>query len=247
MMMVWFFFLGLLFGSFYNVVGMRLPKGESIVAPPSRCDNCGRRLPAWELVPVVSWLVLRGKCRSCGARVSVVYPLVEVATGIFFALAFLHVGLHWELLTGLFGVSVLVVLSVADLHYQRIPNKILYPSMVVLVLLRALSHPLGIMTYVEGAVIGFGVMFLIALISRGGMGFGDVKLFFFVGLFVGLAGTLMTLFLSSLIGTLVGLSMRVAGKLKPRQPFPFGPSIGLAAILVYLYGEVWLSLYFHML
>lgn len=239
------FIFGLVFGSFYNVVGIRVPKGESIVAPPSHCTNCGRRLAAWELVPVLSWLFLRGKCRTCKTAVSFVYPLMELATGVFFALAFLQVGLTWELLAGLVGISVFVILSVSDMYYQRIPNVILFPSIALLMIIRIFTHPLGIATYLIGAVVGFGVLLAIAVISKGGMGYGDVKLFFFVGLFTGLAGAILTLFLSSIFGTVIGLSMRGLGKLKPRQPFPFGPSIGLAAILVYLYGSQWLTLYFH--
>ena len=242
-----FLVLGLIFGSFYNVVGIRVPKGESIVTPPSHCTSCSRRLATWELIPVLSWVILRGRCRTCRALVSFVYPLMELATGLFFALAYLQVGLTWELLAGLIGISVFVILSVSDMYYQRIPNVILFPSIALLVIVRAFTHPLGIFNYLLGAVIGFGVMFAIAVLSKGGMGYGDVKLFFFVGLYTGLAGTILTLFLSSLIGTVIGLTMRGMGKLKPKQPFPFGPSIGLAAILVYLYGEHWLMLYFHLL
>lgn len=238
---------GFILGSFYNVVGIRVPKGESIVAPPSHCTNCGRRLVFWELIPVLSWLMLRGKCRSCGVSISWVYPLMEMATGIFFALFLWKDGMTWELLAGLIGVSVFVILSVSDIYYQRIPNVILFPSILIMLVVRVFIHPLGIATYVLGAVVGFGVMLAIALISKGGMGYGDVKLFLFVGLFTGLACTILTLFFASLIGMLIGIAMRGMGRLKARQPFPFGPSIGLACALVYLFGGHWLAMYVHLL
>ncbi len=238
---------GVVFGSFYNVVGIRVPKGESIVTLPSHCTSCGRRLAAWELIPVLSWLLLRGKCRTCKAPVSFVYPLMEFLTGLFFVLVYLRIGLAWELLAGLIGVSVFVILSVSDIYYQRIPNVILFPSIVLLTVVRVFIHPLGLINYLLGAVIGFGVMLAIAVISKGGMGYGDVKLFFFVGMYTGIARTILTLFLASLIGSAIGLTMRGMGKLQPRQPFPFGPSIGLAAIFIYLYGSYWWMLYFHIL
>lgn len=226
---------GLLLGSFYNVMGIRIPVGKSVVMPPSHCDACDTRLRIKDLVPVVSWCVLRGKCRYCGVRVSYVYPLMEVSTALFFVLAWVRFGWHPELLIVLFCISVLAVLSVSDFAYHRIPDAVLLPSIAILLGLRAWFHPLGMWSYLFGAILGFGVLFVIALAQPGGMGFGDVKLFVFVGLLTGLSGTIFTLMLASFIGSTVGVTLRLLGRIGRKQPVPFGPAIGLAAILTDLY------------
>ncbi len=235
--------LGLFIGSFLNVVGIRVPKGESIIKPPSHCDSCGRRLTPLELVPVFSWLFLRGRCRTCHAKVSTLYPVIEGLVAIGFMGSWLQWGFSWEMAVDLIAISTLAALTVADLLYFRLPDRILLPAMIVLLLLRFVTHPLGIVSYLAGMLLGFVLLFLIHLISRGGMGMGDVKLFAFVGLLTGTLGVVMTLVLASFFGTLVGIPLRIMGKVKAKQPIPFGPFIAMSAVLIHLYGQGLWQLY----
>lgn len=238
-----FFLYGLVFGSFFNVVGLRVPLKESIVKPPSHCPNCQYRLRASDLIPVASYLFLRGKCRSCGTQIRKIYPLMELVTGLLFALSYVAIGLEWELVIALLFVSLLVIITVSDLAYMLIPDKVLLPFALALFLLR-LWVPLDPWwDSLLGAIVGFGVLFFIALVSKGGMGGGDIKLFFVLGLALGTVQTLVTLFLAALIGTVIGfISLKRAGQGR-KTPIPFGPSIALSAIIVYFYGEKMISTY----
>lgn len=236
---------GAVFGSFFNVVGMRVPRGESISTPPSHCDACRRRLGPMELIPVASWLWLRGRCKTCGARVSALYPVVEALTAVAFTAAWVRFGFAPQWFVTVFASSVFAVLSVSDILYRKLPDKVLLPAMGVMALLRLWSHPLGFQSYVAGAALGFALLYVIAVLVPGGMGFGDVKLFAFVGLFTGLAGTVLTLMLASTLGAVVGLLLRVSGRLKAKEPIPFGPAIGVAAVLAALYGGSWIHVYMH--
>jgi leader peptidase (prepilin peptidase)/N-methyltransferase len=233
---IFFFLFGIVFGSFFNVVGLRIPKKESIITPPSHCPNCQRRLTAIDLVPVFSYIWLRGKCRTCEAKISPIYVVSELATGLLFAFSYIQLGLSIELAIALFFISLLVIIVVSDLKYMIIPDKVLLFFLPLLILGRILSPIEPWWDAFLGAMIGFGILLLIAVISKGGMGGGDIKLFFLIGLVLGTLKTLLTLFLASVIGMIVGmivLSVRNQGR---KTPVPFGPSIALAAVIVYFYG-----------
>ena len=228
---------GLVFGSFFNVVGLRVPMRESIVSPPSHCTRCNRRLTALDLVPVFSYLFLRGKCRGCGAKILPIYLVTELATGFLFAFAVWQLGFSVELLVALIFISLLVIIVVTDIAYMLIPNKILLFFLPLLIIGRILSPLSPWWDSLLGAVFGFGLLFLSAVISKGGMGGGDIKLFFLIGLVLGTVDTFLTLFLASVIGMIVGvIVLKVRGQGR-KTPVPFGPSIALAAIIVYFYGE----------
>lgn len=238
---------GLVFGSFYNVVGLRVPKKESIVTPPSHCVNCNRRLHALELIPVFSYLFLRGKCRTCGVKVSPIYAFTELVTGILFAFAMWKLGLTWELAVALLFISLLVIINVSDIAYMLIPDKILLFFLPLLIVGRILSPLEPWWDSIVGAALGFSLLLLIAIISKGGMGGGDIKLFLLIGLVLGTFNTLLTLFLASVIGMFVGgivLWVRRQGR---KTPVPFGPSIAIAAIIVYFYGDQLIDLYLNLL
>ena len=227
---------GLVLGSFYNVVGLRIPKGESIVSPPSHCTACDRRLTALELIPIVSYVLQGGKCRGCKTKVSPIYCVTEVATAVLFAGSYLKLGFTPELAVALLFVSLLVIINVSDLAYMLIPNKILLFFLPLLIVARLLSPLDPWWDSVLGAVIGFGILLLIAVISKGGMGGGDIKLFFVIGLVLGTVNTLLTLFLAALIGMIVGIViLKVRGQGR-KAPIPFGPSIALGAVIAYFYG-----------
>ncbi|AMW99498.1 prepilin peptidase [Rummeliibacillus stabekisii] len=234
---------GFAFGSFYNVVGLRVPRHESIVSPPSHCEGCGRRLSALDLVPVLSYLFLGGKCRTCDAKIGFFHPFMELLTGLFFGLAYLHFGPSRELIVALLFISLLVIITVSDIVYMLIPDKVLLPFALILIILRVVSPLEPWWDAFAGAVIGFSILFLIALVSKGGMGGGDIKLFFVIGLVLGIQHTMLALFLSALIGLVAGLIGILWQKKGRKQPIPFGPWIALASLIVYFYGENLLEWY----
>lgn len=232
-----FFIYGLVFGSFFNVVGLRVPKRESIVRPPSHCTVCNRNLTIKDLVPVFSYVFLKGKCRGCGTKIHWVYPVMELATGLLFAFAYYQLGFTLELVVALLFISLLVIITVSDIAYMLIPDKILLFFLIPLIVLRVFEPLSPWWDSIVGAVVGFGVLFLIAIVSKGGMGGGDIKLFFVIGLVLGWVPTLLTLFLASIIGTVIGVISLRRTKQGRKTPIPFGPSIAIAAIIAYFYGE----------
>ncbi|MCZ8542134.1 prepilin peptidase [Psychrobacillus psychrodurans] len=238
-----FFLYGLIFGSFFNVVGLRIPKKESIVRPSSHCTVCDRRLTIKDLVPVFSYVFLKGKCRGCGTKIHWVYPVMELVTGLLFAFAYYQLGFTLELAVALLFISLLVIITVSDIAYMLIPDKILIFFLTPLIVLRVFVPLSPWWDSIIGAFVGFGVLFLIAVVSKGGMGGGDIKLFFVIGLVLGWIPTLLTLFLASIIGTVVGIISLRRTKQGRKTPIPFGPSIAIAAIISYFYGEMLVDWY----
>lgn len=242
-----FAIFGLVLGSFYNVVGLRVPKGESIVSPPSHCTNCGKQLSAVELIPVLSYLIQGGKCKGCGVKVSPIYSFTEFATALLFVLCYIKFGFTAELAVALLFVSLLVIINVSDIAYMLIPNKILLFFLPLLILARIFSPLSSWWDSLLGAIIGFGLLLLIAVISKGGMGGGDIKLFFLIGLVLGTVNTLLTLFLASVIGMIIGLIvLKVRGQGR-KTPVPFGPSIAIGAMFTYFYGSQMFEWYWGLL
>lgn len=240
---IFFFLYGILFGSFFNVVGLRIPKKQSIVSPPSTCSNCKRRLTILDLVPVFSYIFLKGKCRSCGQKIHWIYPVMEVSTGILFSIAYLELGFSKELIVALLFISMLVIITVSDLAYMLIPDNILIFFGVLLILSRILSPLNPWWDSVVGAFIGFSILLLIAILSKGGMGGGDIKLFFVIGWVLGMIPTLLTLFVAAFIGMIAGFIQLKIKNADKKTPVPFGPSIAAAALIVYFYGEIILEWY----
>ncbi|MFS0575365.1 prepilin peptidase [Sporosarcina sp. 179-K 3D1 HS] len=238
-----FFVYGLVFGSFFNVVGLRVPKKQSIASPPSHCTACDRRLGMLDLVPVFSYLYLRGKCRGCGTKISAIYPFMEWVTGVLFGLSYYLLGFSEELIIALLFMSMLVIITVSDLAYMLIPNKVLLPFAMMLGVLRLFIPLAPWWDAFLGAAVGFCVLFLIMELSKGGMGGGDVKLFFVLGLVLGTKQVLLTLFLASVIGSIVGILFLKKTKQGRKTPIPFGPSIALAAVLSYFWGADFVSWY----
>ena len=237
------FGFGLVFGSFFNVVGLRVPVKESIVSPSSHCTMCQRQLTVLDLVPVLSFLVLGGKCRGCGQKISWMYPFMELLTGLLFVFAYWQLGFSVEFGVAILLMSLLVIIVVSDVAYMLIPNKVLLVFLPLLIIGRVVSPLTPWWDSLLGAVVGFGILYSIAVLSKGGMGGGDVKLFFLIGLVLGTMGSLLTLFLAAIIGVIVGIVvLRVRG-LGRKTPVPFGPSIALAAIIVYFYGQAMTNWY----
>ncbi|WP_252502830.1 A24 family peptidase [Sporosarcina sp. Marseille-Q4943] len=246
MNVVWitlFFIYGSIFGSFFNVVGLRVPKKESIVSPPSHCTNCSRKLRPLDLIPICSYIALRGKCRGCGQKISPMYPLMEFVTGVLFAFTYYQIGFSFELIIALLFVSLLVIITVSDLTYMIIPDKVLLPFAIALLILRWVIPTSPWWDSLLGAAVGFIILFFIAVVSKGGMGGGDIKLFFVIGLVLGTMNTLLTLFFASLIGSVVGIYvLKKTGKGR-KTPVPFGPSIAVAAVISYFFGADFVEWY----
>jgi leader peptidase (prepilin peptidase)/N-methyltransferase len=240
--------LGVVIGSFLNVVIYRVPRGESVVHPPSACPRCGIRIRARDNVPVLGWLLLRGRCRDCGEPISVRYPVVEAATGVFFALV------TWFALTDertpavlpalLYLAAVSVALSLIDVDVKRLPDAIVLPSYGVLLVL------LGVASLVEGdwwpfvraligAGAGFGFYFLLAVIYPSGMGFGDVKLAGVLGMVLGWYGwaeLVVGAFTGFLLGGVVGVLLIVLRLGTRKTMIPFGPYMMLGTWLAIVWG-----------
>lgn len=237
------FIFGLVLGSFFNVVGLRVPLKESIVRPPSQCTSCKRQLTAFDLIPVLSYVFLGGKCRSCGQKISWIYPLMELITGMLFAFAYWKLGYSAEFFVALLLISLLVMIVVSDFAYMLIPNKVLLFFLPLLVLGRVISPLSPWWDSIVGALVGFGILYCIAVLSRGGMGGGDIKLFFLLGLVLGTIHALLTLFVAAVIGMIIGIVvLKVRGQGR-KTPIPFGPSIALAAIIIYFYGDALMNWY----
>jgi leader peptidase (prepilin peptidase)/N-methyltransferase len=247
-----FIFLGTVVASFLNVCCDRLPVGESLVYyPPSHCPACQRRLGAKDLIPVFSYLWLRGRCRYCQAPIPRRILGVEVGTGVLFGLAYWHYGLSLELLVTLVYSCIFIVLLVIDLEHQLILNKVVYPAMVLALLLSILFSfflpPLEIVPGILEAAIGGGVglvLFLIpALVYPGGIGWGDVKMAALIGLVTGFPLTLVALLLAVILGALVA-GLLLALKIKKRkEAIPFGPFLSLATLVTLLWGSNILTWY----
>jgi leader peptidase (prepilin peptidase)/N-methyltransferase len=233
--------LGLVFGSFLNVVIARLPRGESIVSPRSRCARCRKPIRPWDNVPVLSWMILKGRCRDCGKRISWRYPLVEATSGALLWLVALRVE-HPALLVP-HAAFVLALLAIAwiDLDTQTIPDVLTIPG-VGLGLAASLFGPPGIGASLLGAAVGGTSLWLVGYAyerSTGvpGMGGGDVKLAAMMGAFLGTAGVFASIFLASLAGSVFGVVLIVRGRGSRRTAIPFGTFLAPAAIVLLLYGD----------
>jgi leader peptidase (prepilin peptidase)/N-methyltransferase len=235
---------GLAFGSFLNVVAYRVPLGRSVVHPPSACPSCDAPVRPRDNIPVISWFVLRGKCRDCSAPISARYPTVEALTGVLFTATVLVIGLAWTLPAYLWFVAVTMALILTDLDHKRIPNRILYPgtiaASVLLVGGAALDGQIGSLgRSFLGGLFFFGGLFLLALIARGGFGFGDVKLAFLLGLFMAFRGwehLIVGVFLAFFLGGLAAILLLVTRKKGRKDAVPFGPSLIVGAWIGIAYG-----------
>lgn len=242
-----FFILGIIFGSFFNVVGLRLPQQQSFTKGRSHCPHCHTPLKSYELIPVISYLLQLGKCRHCRQPISIIYPITELLTGCLFALSYVLIGLNVELIVALLLMSMLMILFVSDLSYMIIPNKVLLFFLPLFIVLRFIEPLTPWVSSVTGAVVGFGLIAVIILISNGGMGAGDMKLFGVLGIVLGLKNVLLTFFLATIIGAVVSFSLLLFKKLERKQSIPFGPFIVIAAIVSYFFGHDMIAWYLNLL
>ena len=230
--------LGALIGSFLNVVIWRLPRGESVVSPPSACPGCGARIAPYDNIPVVSWLILRGRCRACGEPISARYPLVEALTAVLMALVPIFLGPDEDQWIGYALVLILIPLTFIDLDHRILPNKITYPSVPIAIALTAAFDPDHLVAHLIAGAAAFGFLFAAAWVYPSGMGVGDVKLAGVLGLFLGRA-VAPALLVAFLLGTVVGIGvMAVKGVREGRKTaIPFGPFMAVGGLVGLYVGE----------
>jgi len=256
-LIILFAILGLVVGSFLNVCIDRLPQNKSIAYPPSHCEACQHKLAAKDLIPVFSYIRLRGHCRYCQVSIPRKLMWVELATAVIFAF------LYWwcvifskpELGIVAFGVLALyaclfIIIFVIDLEHGLILNKVVYPGMVVALLLALYPWPwfsesigMRVAYAALGGAAGFAIFLLIAIVSRGGMGWGDVKLAALMGLATGFPLVFLAIIMAAILGGMVAVALMIAKKRTRRQTIPFGPFLALAAMVTLLWGSNILNWY----
>lgn len=238
---------GLLLGSFYNVVGLRVPLEKSIVTPRSACPTCGHQLKAHELIPVLSYMIQKGKCRGCQSRISPIYPFMELLTGILFVTAPYFIGWSGELVVALTIISMFIIIIVSDINYMLIPDKILLWFAGIFLLERIIWPLTPWWDSLLGALVGFLLLLIIALVSKGGMGGGDIKLYALLGFVLGTKLVLLSFFLSTLFGAVIGGVALLLKIVKRKQPIPFGPYIAAGTLTAYYWGSDLIDLYLNFL
>jgi leader peptidase (prepilin peptidase) / N-methyltransferase len=235
------FAFGLAIGSFMTVVAARVPVGESVVRPRSKCPSCGAEIRNRDNVPVASWILLRGRCRACGASIPIRYPLLELSTAILIVAAFVVYDDLWIAVAVAAFLALMPVVSVIDIEHRIIPNKITYPALIAfpiyLILARLLGAPVDLLRMTIGALAYGGGLFIVALISRG-MGMGDVKLAALIGVVLGAIGL-------GFVGVAAGAAILVGGiaavvalvrGVGRKSAMPFGPALAAGAVIAALWG-----------
>ena len=225
------FIIGAVIGSFLNVCIHRLPAEQSIVTPASHCPHCNKYIKFYDNIPILSFLLLRGRCRYCSVSISVQYLLVELINGAGYTVIAWKLGLNADSAFYALLFSSLLVISVIDLYHQIIPDVITIPGIIIGLIASAFILPSGIKGAIFGTLLGGGIFFVIAVVSRGGMGGGDIKLIAMIGSFLGLTDVLLTIILSSFIGSVVGVFMVIAFGKGRKYKIPFGPFLSIGGII----------------
>lgn len=237
--------LGLLIGSFLNVCIYRIPRGLSIVFPSSRCTKCDTPVRPWDNIPVVSFILLGGKCRKCGESISLRYPLVESLNAILYCAVLWRFGAVWPSLVYAVFVSALIVITFVDLDFQIIPDEITLAGIPLGLVFGSLlmpdpflrADPLGFGASLTGFLAGGGLYYAIAVLSRGGMGGGDIKMMAMVGGLMGWKAVLLTTFIGSLAGSVVGVFLMVFKGKGRKTKVPFGPFLALGALVTLFFAQ----------
>lgn len=228
--------LGASIGSLLNLCIDRLPGHESIVSPRSHCGSCGRTLAPVDLIPILSYLALRGRCRYCGASIPLRALVVELGTGLLFGLIWLHLGgTAGALLVAVYSCFLVVVLGI-DLEHHKVPNRLTYPAIAVALITAPLIGGEELKTMLKGGALGLLTLSVIRMATSGGMGMGDAKLATFIGLVVGYPHILVALLISFVAGGLIAGGLLAARRIKRGDPIAFAPFLSLGAIITMLYG-----------
>jgi leader peptidase (prepilin peptidase) / N-methyltransferase len=242
---------GALIGSFLNVCIFRLPREESIVIPGSHCPHCQKPIEFYDNIPLVSYLLLRGKCRRCHGPISFQYPLVEGITGLFSLLLFIKFGPSLTYLIYFSFIAALIATTVIDLHHQIIPDVISLPGIGVGWVASFILPHITVFDSLMGILLGGGSLFVVAtvyqwLFKREGMGGGDVKLLAMIGAFLGWKAVILTILVSSVIGSITGIAVMIAKGRDFKCAIPFGPFLSLGAVVSLFYGQNLIDWYLHL-
>ncbi|HOJ43738.1 MAG TPA: prepilin peptidase [Syntrophorhabdaceae bacterium] len=237
------FVFGAIVGSFLNVCIYRLPRDKSIISPNSFCPNCKKPIKFYDNIPILSYIILKGKCRNCNEKISIKYPIVEFITALLFFLIFRLSGLSIEFGVLILFVSVLIVISFIDLEFQIIPDVLSIGGLLAGLLLSFFRQNFGFLDALLGVLSGGGVLFAISygyqLVRKiEGMGGGDIKLIGMIGAFCGIKGVIFTIISGSFLGTIFGVpAMLIKGK-DSKYAVPFGPFLSLGAVIYIFYGKM---------
>lgn len=237
------FLLGLAIGSFLNVCIYRIPSKISISYPPSHCPKCEHKLNAFDLIPVLGFLINRGSCRYCKEKISIQYPVIELITAVIFLLLFDKFGLGIYFLKYAVLMSLLVIITLIDLKTQEIPDELIIFGLITGLLLNLYDIKLNMLQGILGFLLGGGTFLIIAIVTRGAMGGGDIKLMAVLGLFLGWKMVILVALLSFLLGAIISLALIIT-RIKGRKDYiPFGPFIAMTALITIFYGSQILQLY----
>jgi len=242
------FITGLVIGSFLNVCIYRIPLKESIVFPASHCVNCKHQLAVLDLIPVFSFIFLKGKCRYCGTRISIQYPVIELVNALLFLCIFIHFGFSYQSFFFALFSSLLLVISVIDFNEGIIPNPLIIFGL-ILGLIYIVFTTIGTQSWdiirdgLTGSLLGAFIIILIILISRGGMGAGDYKLMAVIGLFLGYKKIILVFFFAVIIGGIFAAFLLMFKSKERKSAIPFGPFISTAALIALFYGDLIIEWY----
>ena len=239
---VFSFLFGLIWGSFLNVCIHRIPLKQSIVHPSSSCPNCGTPVRFYDNIPIISYVFLLGRCRHCGKRISVQYPVVELIMGLLSLGLFLKFGLSPQYFLFFLFSAALVIISFIDLHHQIIPDIISLPGIIIGLAVSFVFIHIGWMDSMIGIIAGGGSLYIVAFVferltGKEGMGGGDVKLLAMIGAWMGWRGLLFIILLSSLTGTVIGSISLLAARKGLKAKIPFGPFLSLGALIYLFWGQ----------
>jgi len=242
------FLLGLIVGSFCNVCIYRIPRNESVIYPVSHCPKCRTTIKPFDNIPLLSYILLKGRCRNCGSKISIQYPVVEFLTGLIYLIIYLIYGLNVQTLIYIILSSALIIIAFTDLNEQIVPDVISLPGMGVGLILSFFVPYISFINSVLGVLVGGGIILIIALVGsaifkKEAMGGGDVKLAAMIGAFLGWRYIVISLFLGFFLGALAGILL-ILLKIKRREDVvPFGPFIVLGSFITLLWGDKIISWY----
>ena len=235
------FFFGLVIGSFANVCIYRLPKKESVVFPASRCFSCSATVRYFDNIPLISYLILGGKCRNCKENISLIYPAIELITSLLLLAGLFKFGLTFDFLIYTIVAPALVIITAIDIEHQIIPDAITLPGIVLGLL--AGSYSIGYIDSILGFFLGGALFYLLAVLSNGGMGGGDIKYIAAAGALVGWEKVLLIIFMGAFLGSIVSIFQIVVQKKSKKSLIPFGPFLSVATLITLFYGNLLIKLY----
>ena len=246
------FVYGLVIGSFINVLIYRVPRSESIAFPSSHCPKCGNSLKWYDNIPVVSFVILKGRCRYCGDRISAQYPLIELVNAFSYLLLYIRLNLSTEFIFLALLTSILLAIAVIDIKEQVIPDSLVISILILTIIYRVTIYLLygtvfGLYNSILGALLGLLLFVFIVLVSRGGMGAGDVTLVTAFGFVLGWKNLLVSILLSFIVGAIVSLILLGSGKKTRKDPIPFGPFLIIGFYLSYFFGNEIIRSYYEKL